>query len=501
MGKITELVSTNPADIREVVGTVPIASIIDIDRAVETAKRAFPAWKRMSRIKRAEIIDAFCQLVKRDLEGLAELVTRECGKTLNEGRADVVEGLHMAQYAASTARMSEGQIMTSEIPEKDTEIRRKPRGVTIAITPWNFPFAIPLWTTLIPLVEGNTVILKPSEETPMCAERIKELLYEAGMPHNVFQVLHGDGKVGNALVEHPDTQTVLFTGSAAVAKRIRIHCAQSDYKRCATEAGGKAGMVISGTYLGDRQAYLELATSAALLACFKTTGQRCVSTSRLIVHHGIQEDFTRMFIEKVRRIRIGNGLNPHVFMGPLINLKAVEKVSRYNAIVREAVTSQPELGIRILVGEDKAMPGTEDAPELANGHFMLPFVYSVERYGSDFAPFKEEVFGPHAAIIPYDTLEEAMFIHNDTIYGLAGGIISDDRREIREFREVAEIGLGYANLPTIGAEVHLPFGGLKVSGNGFPSASAIVNACTDTMAWTENFAKELKMAQGLSAKV
>lgn len=498
---MNELISTNPADTREVVGTVPVASETDVHEAIERAKNAFPRWRRVSRVKRAEILDQLAQLMKRDTEELARLVTRECGKILNEGRADVVEGLHMVQYAASLARMAEGQILTSEIVEKDTEVRRRPRGVTVSVTPWNFPFAIPLWVSAIPLVEGNVVILKPSEETPIIADRLKTLMYEAGMPQDVFQVLHGDGRVGNMLVEHPGVKTVLFTGSAAVAKRIRMHCAGSDDKRCATEAGGKAGMVISGTYIGSRENYLELATNAALLACFKTTGQRCVSTSRLIVHRSILTEFTELFVSKVRRIKVGNGLNPDVFMGPLINYKAVNKVASYNSIVREAVALRPDLGIRILVGEDKTVFSAQEAPELAYGHFMTPFVYSVDRYSSDFAPLREEVFGPHVAIIPYDTLEEAIFIHNDTIYGLAGGIVSDDWREIREFREAAEIGLGYANLPTIGAEVHLPFGGVRASGNGNPSAAGIVTACTDTYAWTENHGHQIKMAQGLSAKL
>lgn len=494
-----ELISTNPADTTEEIGRVQVASKEDVEKAVARAKLAYPSWRRMSRIQRAEIIDRLCQLIKRETEDLAYLVTRECGKPLNEGRADVVEGLHMEQHAAAAARMPVGTIVASEIAEKDAEIRRKPRGVTVAITPWNFPFAIPTWVTAIPLVEGNTVILKPSEETPMCAERLMDLMYQAGMPADVFQVLHGPGEVGKALVQHPDTQTVLFTGSAAVAKEIRVHCAESGYKRCATEAGGKAGMVISDRYFGKRDAYLEFATNAALLACFKTTGQRCVSTSRLIVQHSIFHDFADLFAEKVTRIRVGNGLDPDVFMGPLINSMAVEKVSLYNSMVREAKVSRPELAIRILVGENHTDPAPERL-DLAHGHFMLPFVYTAN-YRSDFAPLQEEVFGPHVAIVPYTTLEEAIFIHNDTRYGLAGGIISDDWREIREFREEAEIGLGYANLPTIGAEVHLPFGGLKVSGNGFPSAATIVHACTDVMAWTENFSREIKMAQGLSARL
>lgn len=479
---------------------MPVASVEDVEKAIERARQAYPAWKRISSIKRAEIIDRFCQLIKRETEDLAHLVTRECGKPLNEGRADVVEGLHMEQYAVATARMPAGTIVASEIAEKDAEIRRKPRGVTVAITPWNFPFAIPTWVTAIPLVEGNAVILKPSEETPMCAERLKEIMYEAGMPQDVFQVLHGAGEVGKALVRHPDTKTVLFTGSAEVAKGIRVHCAESGYKRCATEAGGKAGMVVSHRYLDDRGAYLEFATNAALLACFKTTGQRCVSTSRLIVQESIFHDFVDLFVEKVKRIRIGNGLDPTTFMGPLINSMAVGKVARYNSMVRSAMVLRPELAIRIVVGANRTVPVPKEQLEFAYGHFMLPFVYTAN-YRSDFAPLQEEVFGPHVAIVPYTTLQEAIFIHNDTRYALAGGIISDDWREIREFREEAEIGLGYANLPTIGAEVHLPFGGLKVSGNGFPSAAAIAHACTDVMAWTENFSCEITMAQGLSVRL
>jgi aldehyde dehydrogenase (NAD+) len=472
--------SLNPADTREVVGTAPISESREANAAVAAAGEAFKTWREKSWIQRAEYIDRFAQLLKRDLEEFAQLVTRECGKPLNEGRADVVEALHMAQYAAGLGRMPTGFIVSSEIPAKDSFILRKPKGVVVCITPWNFPVAIPLWGTLPSLVAGNTVILKPSEETPICGHKIAELFEEAGFPKGVVNVVHGYGdEIGDAFVKHQDVNVILFTGSREIGKYVQRVVAKDLYKFAATEMGGKNAILV----LED--ANLELAVHASLLSCFKTSGQRCTAASRLIVDKKIEPKFTDMFLEKVKRIRVGNGLNPDVFMGPLINQEGVEKWNRHN---QKAIEEGAEV---LYYGKELT---TE---EHSNGHFVEPFVYRFQYKPNTFC-LREEAFSPHVAIIPVDGLEEAVQVYNDTDYGLSLSVITEDYRKWRWVRDHAEFGIGYVNLPTIGAEIHLPFGGVKGSGNGHPGAEGIIDAITHRVAFTVNHATDIAMPQGLS---
>ncbi|GIV13231.1 MAG: hypothetical protein KatS3mg021_1513 [Fimbriimonadales bacterium] len=474
--------SYNPADTREIIGTAPRSTAEDVDKAVQAAREAFESWRRLSRIKRGEYIDQLAQLIKRDLNALSELVTRECGKPINEGRADVVEALHMAQYVAGMARMPHGEIVESEIPEKDAYILRKPKGVVACITPWNFPVAIPLWTILPSLLEGNTVVFKPSEDTPICAHRLIELFVEAGFPPGVINVVHGYGEdAGDALVHHPGVDVVVFTGSRAVGMYIEQECAKQ-HKFCAVEMGGKNAVIV----LDD--ANLDIAVHAAILSAFKTSGQRCVSSNRIIVHEKIEPEFTRRFVETARMINIGNGLREDTFMGPLINEQGVQKYLHHN---QKAI----EEGAEVLLPGGLLKEG-----ELQYGHFVAPFVYRM-KHRSDSFVLREEAFSPHVAIIPVSSLEEAVHVYNDTPYGLAMAVITEDYRKWRYVRDHCEFGVGYVNLPSIGAEVHLPFGGVKASGNGHPSASALFDAVTHKVAFTVNHATEIKMAQGLSTKI
>lgn len=474
--------SFNPADTRQIVGTAPRSTPEDVDAAVRAAREAFEPWKRTSRVKRGELIDQLAQLLKRDMSMLTELVTRECGKPINEARAEVVEALHMAQYVAGMARMPSGEIVASEIAEKDSYVLRKPKGVVACITPWNFPAAVPLWMILPTLLEGNTVVFKPSEDTPIFAYKMLELFVEAKFPPGVINLVQGYGEdAGEALIHHPEVNVVLFTGSYAVGRHLEQVCAES-HKFCALEMGGKNAVII----LED--ANLDLALHAAVLSAFKTSGQRCVSSNRLIVHEKIEPEFTKRFVAITRDLRIGNGLDPDVFMGPLINRQGVEKYLRHN---RAAI----EEGAEVL------LPGGElKEGELAYGHFVAPFVYRMRHRADSFA-LKEEAFSPHVAIIPVSSLEEAVAVYNDTPYGLSMAVITEDYRKWRYVRDNAEFGIGYVNLPSIGAEVHLPFGGVKGSGNGHPSAAGIFDAVTDKIAFTVNHSTEIQMAQGLSTRV
>ncbi len=476
--------SLNPAHLSEVVGTFPLSNSSDVDAAVAAAKQAFKSWRELSWVKRAEYIDNFAQLMKRDTEELGRTVTRECGKPFNEGRAEVIEGLHMAQYVAGLGRMPNGYTISSEISAKDAFILRKPKGVIACITPWNFPIAVPLWGLLPSLLAGNTVVFKPSEETPICGHRLAELFVEAGFPAGVVNVIHGTGPdAGDPLVRHPDVSTILFTGSLKVGKLIHQAAAADLYKFTATEMGGKNATII----LED--ANLDLAVNAAILGAFKTSGQRCVTSGRIIVDRKIEAEFTRRFVEVASRIRVGDGLRDDVFMGPLINAKGLEKYRLHNAKAKEE-------GAEILLDGDVLTEG-----EYADGHFASPFVYRFQHYKKDTFCLRQEAFSPHVAIIVVDGMEEAVEVYNDTDYGLSMAVITEDFRKWRWVRDHADYGLGYVNLPSIGAEVHLPFGGVKGSGNGHPAAEGIIDSVTHRVAFTVNHAEEILMAQGLTTNV
>lgn len=480
----TTFESRNPANNDEIIGVVPSAGKAEVDSAVAAAKKAYETWREWSWVQRADVIDRFAQLIKRDLQGLSELVTRECGKPLNEGKADAVEALHMAQYMAGLGRVPNGYTISSEIPAKDAFILKKPKGVIACITPWNFPVAIPLWVVLPSVLAGNTVVFKPSEETPICGHRLAELFHEAGFPAGVINVLHGSGEeCGDPLVKHKDVAAILFTGSRAVGKYIQQQAAGEIYKFAATEMGGKnATMVLE-------DANLDLALNACVLGAFKTTGQRCVSTSRIIIDRKLEPEFTKRYIELVKRIQIGNGLHEHIFMGPLINKEGVQKWKHHNA---KAI----EEGAQVLLHGEELTKG-----EHASGNFVSPFVYRFDGYKKNTFCLREEAFSPHVAIIPVSGMEEAVEVYNDTDYGLAMAVITDDYRKWRWVRDHAEFGLGYVNLPSIGAEVHLPFGGVKGSGNGHPGAEGILDSVTHRIAFTVNHADEIVMAQGLSTKL
>jgi aldehyde dehydrogenase (NAD+) len=474
--------SHNPTLWQESVGVVPRSGPDDVELAVSAAGRAYHEWRALSRIKRGDYLDEVTQLVKHDVEDLAHLMAWECGKALNECRADVIEGIHMLQYTFGTARQPTGQVLASEIAEKEAYSLRKPKGVVACITPWNFPFAIPLWLIAPSLLEGNTVVFKPSEDTPVMGQRIAEYFEVVGLPPGVFNLVQGLGEeVGEPLVRHPDVKVILFTGSWAVGSHIKQVAASFDDKMAACEMGGKNAMIVC------EDANLDIAVNAAVLSAFKTTGQRCVSAERLIVHNSLVPDFEERFVELTRHLKIGNPAEEDVFMGPLINPDAVEKTLSYNELAKRENS-------RVLY-ESGRLDGA-----LEGGNFIGPFIYE-RPYDHNSRVLREEVFGPHVAVIPYQTLDEAIRIYQDSDYAFSMAVISDDMRKIRRIRDECDFGVGYVNLPTIGAEVHLPFGGLKRSGTGMPSAAAIVEVITHKVAWTVNYGTEIKMAQGLSSAI
>jgi len=478
--------STNPAT-GETLGEFQRASEADVERAIDAAESAFPEWRALSYIDRAEYLWEIYHELRDRTDELGEVVTKECGKEISEGKADVVEAYHMVEWAAGNARHPHGDVVPSEIPAKDAYMRRKPRGVVGCITPWNFPVAIPFWHMAVTLVEGNTVVWKPAEQTPWCGQIIAEMFEEAGIPDGVFNLVQGYGDAGSAIVDSPKIETVLFTGSAEVGHEISGKVGGEAGKLAACEMGGKNGIVIT------EEADMDMAVHSAVMSSFKTTGQRCVSSERLIVHEDRYDEFKDRFVEIAESVSVGDPLEEDTFMGPLIEAEHREKVTSYNDLAREE-------GVDVLV--DRANLDETEIPEgHEDGFWIGPFVYEAD-YDPDLRCIHEEVFGPHVALISYSgDIEDAVEIHNDTDYGLAGAIISEDYRQINYYRDHAEVGLAYANLPCIGAEIQLPFGGVKASGNGYPSAREIIEAVTERTAWTLNNSKDIQMAQGLSADI
>ncbi len=474
--------SRSPSHQDEVVGVFPTATPADADAAVAAARQAYSGWRRASRLYRADLFDNLAQLIKRDTDALAVLMARECGKVVTECRAEVVEGLHMVQYVFGTGRAPIGDVVASEIAEKDAFMRRKPWGVVAVITPWNFPFAVPLWMLGPSLLEGNTVVFKPSEDTPAVAQKLVELFEEAGFPPGVVNLVHGDHVAGEALVRNPGVNVVLFTGSYEVGKRIQQLSAEHYDRIVAAEMGSKSAVIVC------EDARLDLAVTSAVISGFKTSGQRCVSAGRILVAEKIFDRFAEKFVATAKRLHVGDPLDAAHFTGPVIHRAAVEKVLGYNDLARRE-------GADVLLDGGRMTHGGH-----ARGCYLSPFVYRIE-HRPGVRSVREEVFGPHVALIPFRTNDDAVRIYNDTEYGLSMAVITEDYRAMRLFREECAYGMGYVNLPCIGAEVHLPFGGVKKSGNGHPSAAGLVEAVTHKTAWTVNHGTEVKMAQGLTTAI
>jgi aldehyde dehydrogenase (NAD+) len=478
-----QFANKNPARFGEVLGYYPRGTAADVDRAVQSARQAFAPWRRTSRVKRGERFGQLASLIERHVDELAGVLARESGKVLDEARAEVIEGLHMVQYVYGTARQPIGEVIASEIDAKDLYVRRKPRGVVAVITPWNFPFAVPLWMLAPSLLEGNTTVFKPSEETPEIGQRLVQLFAAAGFPAGTINLLHGLGEeVGDALARHDDVDVVAFTGSYQVGSHIRQLAAASDHKTCACEMGSKSAVIVC------EDASLDLAANAAVLSAFKTAGQRCVSAGRVLVHRRRLDAFVEQLVERARMLKFADPFARGAFAGPLINQGGVDKVELYNRLAVEE-------GARVLLAG-----GRMTDAEHVGGYFMSPFIYQQE-YGPGVRTIREEVFGPHLAVVPFDSDEQAIQIYNDTPYGLSMAVITEDYRRWRLYRDECDYGMGYVNLPCIGAEVHLPFGGVKRSGNGQPSAAGLVDAVTHKTAFTVNHERGITMAQGMSAQV
>lgn len=478
-----EFSSINPST-EEELGLFPISTQAEIDEAVTVAKKAQKSWRQLSRVRRGEYFEALIGVLKISADDIAQGISRETGKHLNESVAEINEAIHMAQYTFGQSRTAIGSILPSEIAEKDSYVIRKPKGVVAVISPWNFPLAIGgFWCAAPALLEGNTVVFKPSEDTPAIGQIIADLYRRANFPPGVFNLLHGDGRVGRFLMEHRDVNHICFTGSYAVGREIQLTCASQGRKSCSCEMGSKSAVIVCA------DADIDMAVKACVASAYKLTGQRCVSAGRLIVEHKIIDEFMQKFVAASKKIGVGDPLDKdiEIDMGPLINATQLNNVVEYNR-----KTSIDEYAQVLLASQTPGVYGG------GKGYFLTPHVYTTAWQENEARAFlKEEVFGPHVAILPFDYLEEAINIYNDTDFGLSVAVCTNDYRKMRKVRDECDFGLGYVNLPCIGAESQLPFGGVKKSGYGGSSAAGTFDTVVDKVVWTVNHAEEIKMAQGL----
>jgi acyl-CoA reductase-like NAD-dependent aldehyde dehydrogenase len=436
--------NANPADRKDMIGEFPLSTREEVNSAVESAKRGFEIWRRWPAPARGDVLRLVGDLMAKRKDEIADAMTREMGKPLTETRGDVQEGIDTAYYAASEGRRLFGKTVPSELRNKWAMSFRRPIGVAGLICPFNFPMAIPTWKMFPALVCGNSVIFKPAEDVPHTGTLLVEILLESGLPAEVIQLLHGQGEVvGAAIVEHPEIPLISFTGSTETGRIVGETCGRM-HKRLSLEMGGKNAQIVMD------DADLDLALEGALWGAFGTTGQRCTATSRLILESGVHEKFLGMLSTRAKALKLGDGRKEGTDVGPLINEASLEKVAAYIEIGRK----------------EKAdlVCGGNRYGALANGNFFEPTIFAGVKPGSRLE--QEEIFGPVLSVIKVKGVDEAFAVNNDVKYGLSSSIYTTNVNTA--FRALNELdnGITYVNAPTIGAEAHLPFGGVKQTGNG-----------------------------------
>jgi aldehyde dehydrogenase (NAD+) len=442
--------SVNPARPAEVLGTFPESTTADVDTAVTRASAAQREWAKVPAPARAEVIDRCGVIMATRKAEFSSLVAREAGKILIEAGGDVQEAIDMAHYVAGLGRAAWGETMPSELPNKMGWTTRQPVGVVGMITPWNFPVAIPSWKCFPALLAGNGIVLKPSEHAPACAEEFVAALREAGVPDGLVNVVHGHAEPGQALVVHPGVRAVSFTGSVPTGRIVAAAAMATGPRLVSLELGGKNAMIV----LSD--ADLPLATDGALFGAFGTAGQRCTSTSRLLVQREVADELVGALTERATALRLGDPTDPGTDVGPVIDARSA---SRIDAMVQDAVSEGAEIatGGRI-VTVDGCDGGAFYAPTILRG------VERTHRIA------REEVFGPVLSVIEIESLDEAIDIVNESEYGLSAAIYTAQIAPALQAVDRINTGIVYVNAPTIGAEIHLPFGGTKHTGNGFREA-------------------------------
>jgi alpha-ketoglutaric semialdehyde dehydrogenase len=447
-GKAIE--NRNPANRDELVGMFPASGAQDVQEAVDAAKTAYKKWRLVPAPKRAEIMFRAAEILVARKEDYARDMTREMGKILSETRGDVQEAIDMTYLMAGEGRRQFGHVAPSELPSKFAMAVRAPIGVAGMITPWNFPMAIPSWKVMPALVCGNTIVLKPAEDTPLSTYNLTQALAEAGLPPGVLNVVFGDGpQAGAPMLDNPRVDLLSFTGSTEVGRIVSQACAPT-FKKCHLEMGGK------NIIIAMDDANLELAIEGAVWGGFGTTGQRCTAASRVAVHKKVYGEFVEKFVERVKKLKVGDGLDAATEMGPCINEQQLKTVISYVEIGKSE-------GAKLATGGHRLESGA-----LAKGWFHEPTVFV--DCNAKMRICQEEIFGPVVAVIPFGTFDEAIDIANGVTYGLSASIYTRDVNKAFRAQRDLETGIAYINAPTIGAEVHLPFGGTKNTGNGHREA-------------------------------
>ncbi len=436
----------NPADTRDLIGNFPLSDKLDVNAAVESAKRGFAEWRKWPAPARGDVLRRVGDILTKRKDEIADIMTREMGKPLTETRGDVQEGIDTAYYAATTGRQLSGRTVPSEMRDKWAMSFRRPIGVAGIIAPFNFPLAIPTWKMFPALLCGNSCVFKPSEDVPHTGHTLVEIMLEAGLPPEVIQLVHGLGEdVGAPLVEHPDVALISFTGSTETGSLVGQTCGRM-HKRLSLEMGGKNAMIVMD------DADLELALEGVLWGAFGTTGQRCTATSRLILQKGIHDAFLGALLARARAMVLGDGRKKGTDVGPLIHERSRHKVEQYIDIGQRD-------GADLLTGG--RIP---DGKGLDHGYFFEPTIFARVEQGMRIE--QEEIFGPVLSVIRVSTAEEAFAVNNGVKYGLSSSLYTRDvNLAFRAFSEL-DNGITYINAPTIGAEAHLPFGGVKQTGNG-----------------------------------
>ena len=470
--------SINPANRDEVIGIVPKSGREDVDQAVKAARGAYEAWRFTPAPRRGEILFRAAEILLRDKEPLGKLETREMGKILPEGLGDVQEAIDMGYYMAGEGRRLSGETVPSELFNKDMKSIRVPVGVFGLITPWNFPIAIPGWKVFPALVCGNTVVFKPSSDTPVCATKFVGALAEAGLPKGVVNLVHGPGgEVGEYLVSHPEVDAVSFTGSFDTGRRLEGICG-AIHRIIAAEMGGKNAIIVMD------DANLNLAVEGGIWGAFGTTGQRCTAASRIVVHKRVYREFTERFRKAASRLKLGDGLQKATDVGPVINQSQFNKILKYIEIGKKE-------GAKLILGGKACQKG-----DCSKGYFVEPTIFSGVTPEMRIA--QEEIFGPVVSVIKAEDLEDAIQIVNRIPYGLSSAIYTRDVNSSAVAERDLETGIVYINASTIGAEIQLPFGGVKHSGYGREEAGGRGGALDTYSRWKviyRDFSGRLQKAQ------
>jgi acyl-CoA reductase-like NAD-dependent aldehyde dehydrogenase len=466
----------NPANPDELVGMFVSSTSEDVDAAVDAATTAYKKWRLVPAPKRAEMLFRAAELLLQRKEEFSRDMTREMGKVLAESRGDVQEAIDMTYYMAGEGRRLFGQTTPSELPNKFAMSVRQSIGVCGMITPWNFPMAIPSWKMMPALISGNTVVLKPAEDTPLSSYHLVQVLTDAGVPAGVVNLVSGNGPdAGAPLAQHSDVPVVSFTGSTAVGRLIAVACAP-DFKHCSLEMGGKNIILVM------EDANLDLAVDGAIWGGFGTTGQRCTAASRVAVHKSVYHEFVSRFVARAKALRVGNGLDPTTEMGPCINEQQLQTVMEYVEIGKNE-------GAKLLTGGNRLNGGS-----LAKGWFHAPTVFGDCNPKMRIA--QEEIFGPVVSVIPVSGFDDAIDVANGVPYGLSASIYTRDVNRAFQATRDLYTGIVYVNAPTIGAETHLPFGGTKQTGNGHREAAiAAIDFYTEWKTVYIDYSDKLQRAQ------